>query len=366
MNEPAESVGNRSWAPITLILVLVIAFASGCGSEDPRSEQTARAKTEHTQPAPATSGGGPAVTSRTSVTLLLNWFPEIEHAGYYEALVRGYYEDRGLDVRIQAGGPNTAVVPRVATGQVEFGIENADGVLFGRAEGAEVVALMAPLQTSPRCIMVHESSEFTSLDQLQGVTLAMESQGAFSHFLRQTLPLRDVKIVPYNGSVSQFLIDPSYAQQGYVFSEPIVAASQGGDPQVFLVADLGFNPYASLLVATDATVRERPEVVRRFVEASVRGWSTYFEDPAPTNAYIHELNPEMPMDVLEGGLESLRPLVHTSESERQGLGSMSGERWRQLHEQMIDLTLLRPGAVDPERAFTIAFLRGNPSDSTEP
>lgn len=343
------------------VLAGVLTWLAACGGGDGSRETSDAAATGGTfEDASRTEASAGQPADAEPVTLLLNWFPEIEHAGYFEAQVRGYYAEGGLDVRIQAGGPNTPVVARVATGQVDFGIENADGVLFGRAEGASVVALMAPLQTSPRCIMVHASSGFTDLSQLRDVTLAMESQGAFSHFLRRKLALPGVKIVPYNGSVSQFLVDPRYAQQGYIFSEPVVARSQGGDPRAFLVADEGFDPYASLLIATESTLEERPDLVVAFVKASVRGWTTYFDDPGPTNAHIATLNPEMPLQVLEGGLASLDPLVRTPETRIEGIGVMSSARWSELTAQMVELGLLEAGAVDPDQAFTPRFLPSAP------
>src|SRR5690348_16914722 len=83
------------------------------------------------------------------VTLQLNWFPEAEHGGYYAALVHGYYRDAGLDVKILPGEPNSPVVQQVARGMVDFGVVNADNIIFGRAQQAPIVAVMAPLQISP-------------------------------------------------------------------------------------------------------------------------------------------------------------------------------------------------------------------------
>src|SRR3954467_14176987 len=123
---------NRRHLLSTLLLTL-----AGC-SNPPREG-----------PATTASGSGSGLKK---VKLLLNWFPEAEHGGFYAALVNGYYREAGLDVDIVPGGPTVPVVQQVAGRQVEFGIANADPILFGRAEGAPVIAVMAPLQISPRCI----------------------------------------------------------------------------------------------------------------------------------------------------------------------------------------------------------------------
>jgi NitT/TauT family transport system substrate-binding protein len=326
-----------------VLLSLLAAALAGCGAasgEPPGSEDAA----------PRNRG------ALTRVTLQLNWFPEAEHGGYYAALVHGYYRDAGLDVKILPGGPETPVVQQVARGAATFGVVNADNVLFARAQQAPIVALMAPLQTSPRCLIVHESSGINGFDDLRNITIAMSSSNAFSHFLRHKLPLTGVKIVPYSGNVAQFLLNKDYAQQGYVFSEPFVARKQGGDPKVLMVSQLGFNPYTSLLFTSDEMVAGHGELVGKMVAASVRGWARYIAAPQQANRRIHEVNREMDLDILAFGAEALEPLVLDDESRRHGIGTMSRDRWQMLAEQLIESDQLKPADAQVDRAFTTKFL----------
>ncbi len=285
------------------------------------------------------------------ITLALNWFPEVEHGGYYAALVHGYYKEAGLDVKIIAGGPDVPVIARVASGAATFGVENADAVLLGRAEQANVVALMAPIQDSPRCIMVHEESGILDLADLRNVTLGMSAKGAFSHYLRKHVRLADVRIIPYSGSVSQFLLDPRYAQQAYVFSELYLARKEGANARALMLSDIGFNPYTSVLIGNEKTLAESPDIVSRFVKASLRGWKQYLQDPEETNRRIQQLNPALAPDVLAYGVETLRPLTGGAE-----MGSMTRERWSSLLEQLVDLEMIKKDAVAVEAAYTTRFL----------
>ncbi len=191
-----------------VVAALLLALAVGCGLEqrDPAATKDA--------------------DGLVPVTLQLNWFPEAEHGGFYAALVEGYYQQAGLDVKILPGGPETPVVQQVAHGAANFGVVNADNVLFARAQQAPIVALMAPLQNSPRCLIVHASAGIRTFDDLKDMTIAMSPSGTFTQFLRRTLKLEGVTIVPYAGSMAPFLLDKKYAQQGYVFSEPFVAPSR--------------------------------------------------------------------------------------------------------------------------------------------
>ena len=298
----------------------------------------------------------PTDPSLTRVRLALNWFPEAEHGGFYAALEHGYYRQNGLEVEILGGGPDAPVIQRVATDAVEFGVSNADDVLNARAQQAPVVALMAPYQINPRCIMVHAGSGIERIGDIADITLALSQRPAFSHYLRKKFPFTGVTIVPYPGNVTQFLMDPHFAQQGYLFSEPFVARNKGGDPRSLLVADVGFNPYASLLIATEEAVAQRETVISAMVRATVAGWEQYLRDPQATYRRIHRLNPEMSLDILAYGAEESRPLILDPIARQQGLGQMSLERWSGLLEQMIEAELIAPGAVEPGRAFTTRFL----------
>lgn len=291
----------------------------------------------------------------TRVTLMLNWFPEAEHGGYYAALVHGYYEEAGLAVEIIPGGPSAPVLQQIARGDVTFGVTNADDVLLARAQEADVVALMAPLQTSPRCIMVHKSSGIESFDQLQNVTLAMSGGKAWAQFLKKKLPLEGVELQE-GATVAKFLVDENYAQQAYVFSEPFVAEQEGGDPVSLLVADLGFNPYTSLLIAKQSTIDEQSDIVQKMVSASIKGWDKYLADPEETNKYINRQNNKMGMEILAYGVKAMQPLCKVQD-EGGSTGHMTAERWKTLHEQMIDVEAIEKGAVDPMKAFTTKFLQ---------
>jgi NitT/TauT family transport system substrate-binding protein len=285
--------------------------------------------------------------------LLLNWFPEAEHGGFYAAEVAGLYAEGGLDVDIQAGRPDTPVIAQVGTGRAEFGCANAAEVLLGRAQGVPVVAVAAPLQTDPRCVLVRASSPFHRLEDLRDVTFAMNQREPFAEFLRARLPLEGVRVVPYSGNIAQFLESQSFVQQAYVFSEPKLAEEAGARTRCLMVADLGFNPYAQMLITNERMIREQPEVVRAMTRAVVAGWERYLDDPGPTNQRIHALNPDMDEATLSYGARAIVPLARIAGT---SLGSMKPERWETLRSQMIDVGLLGAGQPPASDAFDVSFL----------
>ena len=287
----------------------------------------------------------------TPVSLMLNWYPEAEHGGYYAALVHGYYKEAGLDVKIIPGGPNAPVVQQTARGAVDFGITNADNIALARAQDAKLKALLAPLANSPRCLLVHADSGIDHFEQLQNVTMMMSREQGWAQFLIKKLPLDGVKIVPNSASLAPFLADHRAAKQGYIISEPFVAKQEGASVRSLLVADFGFNPYTSVLMTSDATIEQRPEFVQTMIAASRRGWEKYLADPAETNKRIHELNPEMGLEILDFGVQAIKEHCIGRDVQSDQIGRMTIERWSTLVSQMEELQMLDPGVVTPASLF---------------
>lgn len=286
-----------------------------------------------------------------TVRLQLNWFPDAQHGGYYAADVHGHFKAAGLEhVEILTGGPGSPVIPKLLLGQVDFAIANADQVLMARdQENTDIVALFAPLQNSPRCIMVHQDSGFESLNDLSDVTLAMGEGKGFAEYLKANVALENVRIVPYAGTVAKFLVDRDYAQQGYVFTEPIVARRSGGDPRALMVSTLGFNPYTSVLLTRRELLQSEPELVQKFVNAVCDGWKQYLQDCTQTNTKILQDNSELDREILEEAAQIIGDLCLPDGLPAGQVGVMKAERWNTLAQQLNSLGLIKGATA--ENAF---------------
>ncbi|MFO0428514.1 MAG: ABC transporter substrate-binding protein [Planctomyces sp.] len=325
------------------------------GAADPTSPNT-----DGTPPNAPDLNSGESI----NVRLALNWYAEAEHGGYLAARTHGYFAEQGVNVEVIPGGPGAPqqIITELATERIEFAVSDADNVVKARSAGVPLVAVMAPLQNSPRCIMVHASSGIDSLDKLAGVELAISEARPFALWMKKKLPLKDVTMVPYSGSVGEFLTKQSFAQQGFVFSEPFVAREQGGDPQVLMVSDIGFNPYASVLVTTEKMIQEKGDVVRRVVKASLAGWNQYLADPLETNQDIHRDNNDMSLAVLAYGAEQMKPLCFADN--QSATCDMTSERWKVLVSQIEEIGEIEPGSVAPESCFTREFLKSPPKNQS--
>jgi NitT/TauT family transport system substrate-binding protein len=332
-----------------LLLALTMVLVTGCQTSVPP------ATTSTTTTTPTADGS----RKPDDILLALNWHPEAEHGGFYAALVHGYFKDEGLNVTIRPGGPGVRVIADVASGAATFGVDNADKLLVWRAQEADAVAVMSPLQDSPRCIMVHKESGIQKLEDLatkRPFTLGINSDQPFAKYLQKRVDLADVQMVKYSAALNQFLGTKDFGVQAYSFSEPFLAKEQGADPHCLMVSDVGFNTYTSVLIASRETIDKNPDLVARMTRASIRGWQKYLSDPDETNKYIHEQNPEMGLKVLEFGAKALKPLCLPEGFAENRLGEMSPERWKTLAEQLVEIEAVKPGAINAETAYTTKFL----------
>jgi NitT/TauT family transport system substrate-binding protein len=282
------------------------------------------------------------------LSLALNWKPEPEFGGLFEAERIFALAKRGLAVA-RTGGPGAPVVQMVTARQVSFGIASADEVVLARDRGSDVVAIFATYQTCPQGLMTHAARKLGSLEALLAArgTLAVEPGLPYVKFLEWRYGFGSLQVVPYSYSIGPFLGDPLLTQQVFVTAEPIAARRAGSDPQVFLVADSGYDPYTAVVITHGDTLRSDPARVSRFVEALREGWQGYLADPAPANALMGPLNPEMDAEAFRLAAEAQKPLIEVPGG---AVGRMSAERWAELAGQLKELGLVKE-ALPAERYF---------------
>lgn len=277
-----------------------------------------------------------AACGKTSkIRLALNWKPDPQFGGFYAAP----YQKRGLDVEILPGGAGTPTVQMIGAGSAEFGIVSGDELVVARSRGNDVVALFAVFQNCPQGIMAHASRHLTSIgDVLKEGTLALQRGLPYARILEKKYGFDHVKVVPSpGGDISAFLRDEKFAQQCFVMSEPLLARHAGVDVKVFPVADIGYNPYTTVLATSGTQLKSDPSRAAAMVAATREGWRAYLDDPKPTNARMHEMNPSMDAATFAEVAEAQKPFIQTAETAREGLGVMTAERWTTLIGQLAEL-----------------------------
>ena len=305
----------------------------------------------------------PAAGAQTldKVSFGTNWLPEGEHGGFFQAVADGTYTSYGLDVTIVPGGPNANNRMLLISGKLDFfmsanSLQSFDAV----ANNVPLVTVAAIFQKDPQVFLTHPESKITKLEDLKPLTLFVSKEGIAGYFqwLKLEYGFSEEKVKPYTFNAQPFLADKQSAMQGYVTSEPYaVEQAAKFKPGVLLLADYGFNTYSTLIETRSDLMDKKPDLVQRFVDASIVGWYNYlYGDNAPANAMIKQLNPEMSDELLAYSLAKMKEygIVDSGDTLRDGIGAMSDARVASFFDKMVRAGVVRRD-IDFRKAYTLRF-----------
>jgi NitT/TauT family transport system substrate-binding protein len=294
----------------------------------------------------------------TKIVFQADWYPQPEHGGFYTALAKGYYRDEGLDMTILPGGPYISVEKQVSAGSAQFGMGSSDKVLESNAEGQTLVAVGATMQHDPQGIMVRKDSPIHTFADLNGHSIAIKvGESTWFEFVVKRFQLNNVHVVPSMMNVANFVADPQYIQQAFATSEPFFAHQAGVETRVLLVSDAGYSPYR-VMYTTREYVQKHPEIVAKFVRASLKGWKDYLNDPTAAHGMIAKLNPALNAEWMQFTWQQLRDGHFVAGEDPSGaqLGQMDPKRWTTMYEQLVDLKVISK-PFNPTIAYTLQFLQ---------
>jgi NitT/TauT family transport system substrate-binding protein len=293
----------------------------------------------------------------TPVKFQADWYPQPEQGGFYTALVKGYYKDAGLAVEIVPGGPYIVGEQAVATNAVQFAMGSSDKVIEATANGEALLAVGATMQHDPQGIMLHANSPVHTFSDLNGHSIAVRPASTWFEFIVKKFHLDKVREIPATYSVANFLQDPNYIQQVFVTSEPYYVQKANQPVRTMLISDAGYDPYRVFFTSADYA-RQHPDIVARFVQASLRGWQSYLEDPKPAHDMIKKLNPAIDPELMQFSYEGLRKGHFVDGNGAPGggsLGQFDPERWKTMAQTLLDLKVIT-NPVDPTTVYTTQYL----------
>ena len=304
-----------------------------------------------------------AARALDEVTFGTDWQAEAEHGGYYQALATGIYEKYGLKVTLSAKAGRRSITrsfwPRAAwistRRRIPLSVSTLCSSRFRWSRSRR------SFRKDPSVLMAHPGVGNDSLAAMKGkpILISADTRVGYWLFLKAKFGYTDSQIRPYNFNMTSFLADKNAVQQGYLTSEPFLIEKQGGQkPLVFLLADNGYSSYGSLIETSQKLIDTKPDLVQRFVNASIEGWYSYlYGDPAPANKLIKQDNPEETDDLLAYAREMMksRGVVDSGDSQSQGIGAMTDARWQDFFAVMSGEALY-PKDLDWKKAYTARFV----------
>lgn len=285
------------------------------------------------------------------IKLALNWKAEPQFGGFYAAKFNGDFVRNKLDVDILEGGSGTPTVQMLAAGKVDYAIVSADEIVIAHDRGAKnIVALFATYQTNPQAIMTHAERNFANIaDVMHGDGLLLWQSGlAYAQYFKKHYAPIKVNTAPYLGGIGNFQKDAKISQQCFITSEPLAAEKAGIKVKNFMVADSGYNPYTTVLVTTREHLQKNPEQVNAIVASTRAGWTSYLQDPTPTNTKMAQLNKAMDQQTFLISAQTQKALIETKDGSK--LGSMTAQRWQTLVAQLREINMIKT-AVPADQLF---------------
>ena len=291
-----------------------------------------------------------------------NWVAEAEHGGFFQAVADGTYKKYGLDVTIVPGGPNVNNRILMTAGKIEFFMSaNALQQFDAVANNVPTVAVAAIFQKDPQVLLAHPESNVKKIEDLKPLTLFVSKEGMATYFqwLKSEYGFDETKVKPYTFNPQPFLADKKSAMQGYVTSEPFAVEKEAKfKPTIVLLADNGFNTYSTLIETRQELVESKPDLVQRFVDASVIGWYNYiYGDNSAGNALIKKLNPDMTDELLKYSVEKMKEygIVDSGDTLKNGIGAMTDDRMASFFDKMVKAGVVK-GSIEYRSSYTLRFV----------
>ena len=303
-----------------------------------------------------------AAWANDKIVMGTNWLAQGGHGGFYQALVDGTYERYGLDVEIQPGGPQVNNRPMLAAGRLDFLMTGNLLLSFDNVRnGIPTVVVAAFFQRDPQALMAHKGkyADFSALTSAPKVLISKDGQFSFWQWLVDAHGFQNDQLRPYGFNLAQFLGDADLVQQAYGTAEPIYAKNAGAEVDTFLLADQGWNTYSTTIETRRQLVEENPDLVQRFVDASVEGWYNFlYGDRTAAYEAIIATNPEMTVEKLDKEMTQFETLgiIDVADALELGIGAMTKERLQAFHELAISSGIIEDGAVDLSLVADLSFI----------
>ncbi len=321
---------------ITGTILIILLLTLGCGRNDELQPEDSALK---------------------KVVLQTDWFAQPEHGGFYQALAKGFYREAGLSVEILQGGPNAMSTQKVIRGSAQFAMNRADAVCKMVSRNIDVKMVMSTLQHDPQGILLHDSNPVRSLKDLDGKQVMAIPGLSWIRWIEAKYGIQ-LEIVPHDFGLQRFLNDESFIQQCLLTNEPFYAQLAGAQPRVLRLRESGFDPYHGIYCLS-SLLEDDPDLVRRFVHASIRGWKDFIlNDPQPALDMIAARNPRMSQEFMNFCYQSMRSeeLVTGEEPSGDQVGTMDPSRMRFLERELISLGLIEIEPGEYPSWYTTEFL----------
>ena len=310
----------------------------------------------------AGSCGGPA-SSPDRIQFILDWKAQMEHAGFFVAKQKGYYKEAGFEVDILEGTGAPTAARIVGNGTYKLGVSSGSATVMARAKGIPVVSLAVINQHSPVVVYSLKATGIRTPQDLVGKRVGVNVGGTkhreFQAFLKkQGLEENSIDLIGMTeASPAPLLAGQVDAMLGYTEDQPVTVELRGEAVNRISLADYGIDLYSTNLIVNEPYLQDRPDLVRKFVRASLKGWRYAVDHPEEAVAAYMAARPESDRAFNRANFQQLIPILLSPDVDTLGLGAQTPERWTYTRDVLFGLGMV-DHKVEVDRLFTNEFLPG--------
>lgn len=310
-----------------------------------------------------------AVHAAEKASVRLKWVTQAQFAGFYVAKAKGFYDAEGLDLTINAGGPNINGETLVASNSDNFAVAGGmENLLAARAKGLPVVGIGVMLQRTPSAYVTRANSGIKSPQDFKGKTVSTFFSGAhntlFAMLAKTGVPQDEVKVIPQAVSLAPFLDGQVDVATVMHFNELITLRNRGIDLTVFRAEDFGVNFPNDMIVTNETTLKQRPQVVQAFLNASLRGWKYALENQEEAIDILLKAAPGLDRKHQAAMLAEYVKLITADRGATDGIGVPDMDRLGAVRAFQIDRKAVAP--VPMESAVNRTFWEAVPAAYKKP
>jgi NitT/TauT family transport system substrate-binding protein len=298
--------------------------------------------------------------AQTPVTFQLNWTAGGPNAGFAAAKAEGFYKDAGLDVTIVQGNGSGNTAQLVASGRSNLAYADAVAVSQLIAKGAPMKMVATIYQSNPNEVSALKKAGIKSIKDLKGKKVAIPSGSSQATMLPLLLDANGLKEsdlnlmnMPPAAMVPSLLQGQVDAILGSVDAYQIQLEAQNAELDNFTFADHGVPTVSTSIFATDSFIKDNPDVLRKFIAASLKGWSFALDNPEKTVKDLKEVFPDVNEKLAAAELAAIKPLLCSGGAKY--IGKAEDAHWERTQKLLAQVKLL-PEGQDPKSYYTNAFL----------
>jgi len=290
----------------------------------------------------------------------LKWVAQAQFAGVYVAKAKGFYEEAGFDMTINPGGPNVNVETLVASGADTFGIASGtEGVLYSREKKLPLVAIGMSQQMTPFAYVTYTETGINSVQDFKGKKVATWFVGPqytlYSVLAAEGVPQKEVDIVSQPFSMQPFIDKQFDVATVTLYNELNTLKEQGIDNiKLFLPDDSGVTTQQDAIVTSEAMIKDKPEQVQAFLNATLKGWKYAFENKAEAIDIVMAAGTGLERKHQELMLDEIERLMVAKLGKTEGLGAIDLVSIGKVQDDLIKFEAMK-APVDLAAAFDTSF-----------